>query len=139
MYYMKFLLLAVVVFLNVINEGSTSDIICASTTDTCTPAETSKLQCEGTGKIHVIPDECINDGGIDAVGDSLEIYCVCNRARFCLSGEACPWRNPTTNEVDNSRTCSRAGLTSSYMANAWCNQWKNQTNYNCCYDGFIGF
>ncbi len=105
----------------------------------CTPASTSSLACNGTGKIFEIPDPCMNDGGVDAVGDSLEIYCVCNRARFCLSGEKCPWRNMKHDMKDDGKTCSRDGLPSSYMANAWCNLWQNQTNFNCCYDGYIGF
>lgn len=97
------------------------------------------MTCTGTGKIFVIPNECIDDGGINAIDDSLEIYCVCNRARFCLSGETCPWRNVTKSIVDDGRTCSRAGLTSSFMANAWCKLWNNRKKYNCCYDGFLGF
>ncbi len=121
-------------------EYSKANTICTtSPPDACTPAPTSKLDCKGKGKIFEIPDPCMNDGGIDYVGDSLEIYCICNRARFCLSGEACPWRNVTTNIEDNGQTCSQAGLTSSYMANAWCNLWRNHANYNCCPGGFIGF
>ncbi|CAF1231894.1 unnamed protein product [Adineta steineri] len=127
------------IILSISINYSVASITCSATTDACTPASTSNLTCSGTGKIYVIPDECMDDGGIDAAGDSLEVYCVCNRARFCLSGEACPWRNTTSNTVDNGRTCSRAGLTTSYMANAWCKPWNNHTNYNCCYDGFIGF
>lgn len=121
-------------------EYSVSTLTCNTGTEyTCTPASTSSLACTRTGKIFEVPDACLDDGGINGVGDSLEIYCVCNRARFCLSGEACPWRNMEANITDDGRTYSRAGLTSPYMANAWCNLWQNYTNYNCCYDGFIGF
>ena len=122
-----------------ITGASPKNVTCDAPVSACTPASTSKLSCRGTGKIFEVPDSCINDGGVNAAGDSLEIYCVCNRARFCLSGEACPWRIPTVETADNGRTCSRAGLTSSYMANGWCNLWRNHTQYDCCYDGFIGF
>jgi WD40 repeat protein len=89
-----------------------------------------ELSCSGTGRIHVVPDECIGDGGYSAGGDSLEVYCFNGTARFCLSGESCPWRGslPST---DNGQTCSRAGLRSDYMANAWCGYWNGHANYHC--------
>ncbi len=121
------------------NKYAAASFICSGATATCTPASTSRLNCTGSGKIFEIPDPCMNDGGIDYVGDSLEIYCVCNIARFCLSGEACPWRDSTSDTVDDGRTCSTAGLTSSYMANAWCHLWRDHADYNCCYNGYIGF
>ena len=34
--------------------------------------DTPELECEGEGRIHTIPDECIHDGGATAMGDSLE-------------------------------------------------------------------
>lgn len=112
---------------------------CAAPQNTCATASTFDLACNGSGIIFEIPDACMDDGGIHSAGDSMEVYCVCNLARFCLSGESCPWRNMNDSTPDIGLTCSRAGLTSSYMANAWCNLWNNHTNYNCCYDGFIGF
>lgn len=117
-----------------------SDKLKSTTPSDCTRASEDQLKCTGKGKIFVVPDPCMHDGGIDAVDDSLEIYCVHKIARFCLSGETCPWRNTTScDEEDDDRTCSRAGLTTKYMANAWCNLWNNHTNYNCCSDGFMGF
>ncbi|CAF0983375.1 unnamed protein product [Didymodactylos carnosus] len=100
-----------------------------------------ELYCNGTGVVFIIPDGCMDDGGIDSVGDSLEVYCVDHIARFCLSGEACPWRSPVLpyTPLSERQTCSPAGLTSDYMANASCSLWNNHTNYNCCTNGQIYF
>ncbi len=90
----------------------------------------NSLACSGAGLIHVIPDECMNDGGGSGVGDSLEVYCFNHVARFCLSGEYCQWRSgfPST---DDGTTCERSGLGSDYMANAWCEYWNGHANYYC--------
>jgi hypothetical protein len=107
----------------------------------------SQLACDGSGRIGTIPDECIDDGGANGVGDSLEIYCFKNVARFCLTGESCPWRNRTPRS-DDGRTCSHAGLgvdgsgeaeDHDYMANAWCSQWKGHDRYDCSPEGRISF
>lgn len=97
-----------------------------------------ELSCSGTGRIHVVPDECNDDGGYTGYSDSVEVYCFNGTARFCLSGESCPWRGspPST---DNGQTCSRSGLRSDYMANAWCSQWKGKANYYCDSSGQMYF
>jgi hypothetical protein len=61
-----------------------------------------------------VPDQCVNDTGITAVGDSLEVYCQDNVMRFCLSGESCPWRDGTSPPTDS--TCSPSGLWGPAMA-----------------------
>jgi hypothetical protein len=94
------------------------------------------LACSGEGLIYVVPDECINDGGFSAGGDSLELYCCADTVRFCLSGEACPWREGC---VDQDTTCSRAGLESDYLANAWCSEWQGHFDYFCSPEGRIYF
>jgi hypothetical protein len=50
------------------------------------------LRCTGSGLVATVPDDCMDDGGVNGVGDTLEVYCVHKVARFCLSGEDCPWR-----------------------------------------------
>ena len=50
----------------------------------------SQLGCDGTGLVATIPDECMDDGGANAINVNLEIYCFKGTARFCLSGESCP-------------------------------------------------
>jgi|GEM_PF-2414015 len=88
------------------------------------------ISCTGSGLIHTIPDNCMSDGGGSAAGDSLGVYCFNGVARFCLSGESCPWRsgNPA---VDDGTTCSRSGLSSDYMAIATCSQFRGHDDYNC--------
>jgi len=106
----------------------------------------SQLTCEGSGRIGTIPDECMDDGGANGVGDSMEIYCWKGVTRFCLTGESCPWRK--TPRSDDGRTCSHAGLgvdgsgestDHDYMANAWCKQWNGHSRYLCSPDGQISF
>jgi hypothetical protein len=103
-------------------------------------ADSAALKCTGTGRIATIPDECMDDGGAGAAGDSLEVYCVNHLARFCLSGEACPWRDgaPAT---DDGATCSRSGLDDpsaerdqygdGFLTHAWCSQWHHHGWYYC--------
>jgi hypothetical protein len=107
----------------------------------------SQLACDGSGRIGTIPDECIDDGGANGVGDSLEIYCFKGTTRFCLSGESCPWRDHLP-RTDDGRTCSHAGLgvdgsgettDHDYMANAWCQEWNGHARYICSPDGHISF
>lgn len=88
---------------------------------------------EKSSLIHVISDGCMDDGGGSGVGDSLEVYCFHYVARFCLSGEACQWRGsfPTT---DDGTTCERSGLSSDYMANAWCEYWNGHDSHYCNQD-----
>ncbi|HYO59554.1 Kelch repeat-containing protein [Archangium sp.] len=97
-----------------------------------------ELSCSGAGLVHVIPDGCMHDGGYSAVGDSLEVYCFNGIARFCLSGEGCPWRRSLPS-ADDGQTCSLSGLSSDYMANAWCSYWNGRPNYYCNSSGQIYF
>ena len=82
--------------------GPLSLILSAVITVTGVSVETSEdaLECAGDGLIHVVSDECMHDGGNSAVGDSLEVYCHLGTARFCLSGEECPWREAPAGEGD---------------------------------------
>ena len=88
------------------------------------------LNCDGQGLIHTVSDGCMHDGGGNASGDSLEVYCYWGIARFCLSGESCQWRGGQPGS-DDGTTCERAGLGSDYMANAWCDYYQGHANYNC--------
>lgn len=97
--------------------------------------DSSLAECSGTGKTHTIPDGSLNDGGGTSAGDSLEVYCFSGVARWCLSGEACPWRGASS-DTTGGKTCSRAGLGSDWMATAYDNFWINNfgklyTNYYC--------
>ena len=94
------------------------------------------LACSGEGLVYVLPDECMADGGYSGINDVLEVYCCGGISRFCLSGESCPWRTGCTAD---SATCSRGGLASDYMANAWCSEWKAHADYYCGQDGQIRF
>ena len=94
------------------------------------------LSCSGNGLIHTISDGCIDDGGGSAGGDALQVFCCYGIARFCLSGESCPWRNGC---VQTNATCSHAGLGSDYMANAWCSYWNGYANYYCKSNGQVYF
>jgi hypothetical protein len=107
----------------------------------------SAASCSGSGRIGTIPDECMDDGGANGVGDSLEIYCFKGVPRFCLSGEKCPWRDRSPSS-DDGATCSHAGLgidgsgeaqDHDFMAHAWCNQWQGHETYDCSPDGQISF
>jgi hypothetical protein len=106
-----------------------ADDDCDGSADEGFGARCESLACTGSGLIHVISDGCINDGGGSSGGDAVQVYCVNNIARFCLSGEACPWRSSPT--FDDGSTCERSGLGSDYMANAWCEQWNGYGNYYC--------
>jgi hypothetical protein len=67
------------------------------------------LACTGNGRLQVLGDRDIDDGGFSSGGDGLEFYCFNGSFRFCLTGEACPWRAgpPAT---DDGMSCSTAGL-----------------------------
>jgi hypothetical protein len=94
--------------------------------------------CTGTGLIAVLEDECIDDSGDAGTGDRLEVYCLGGIARFCLSHEACPWRDGSTTSDD--MTCSTSGLVSSYMASTidGCIGWWGFNVYCCSADGRMG-
>jgi len=92
-------------------------------------------ECSGTGKIYTITDDNLNDGGGTSAGDALEVYCFNSVARWCLSGESCPWRGAPSDPTSG-KTCSRAGLGSDWMATAYYGHWiddfaKKYTNYYC--------
>jgi hypothetical protein len=95
--------------------------------------------CGGDGLVTTIEDPCIDDGGGTAINDSLEIYCQDHVARFCLSNEACPWRGGGRSAPDV--TCSTAGLSSDYLANAIgaCGIYQGHDTYCCSAQGTISF
>jgi hypothetical protein len=104
----------------------------------CDRALTEPPPCTGSGLVATLPDECIDDGGDNATGDTLEVYCAGGIARFCLSYEDCPWRaGISTSDV---LTCSTSGLGSSYMANTinGCRGWEGFDVYCCSSDGRMG-
>jgi hypothetical protein len=70
--------------------------------------------CGDSELITVVPDACIDDSGTSAINDNLEIYCQEGVMRFCLSGEACPWRSGPVPRTKS--TCSAAGLSRPAMA-----------------------
>ena len=111
-------------------------LLAATTTLPAQEAE-GVLECEGDGLIQVVPDECMHDGGGSAAGDSLEVYCHLGTARFCLSGEACPWRGGETPASGGDATCSRAGLDAEWMATAWCDGWSGFHDFSCTERGQI--
>jgi hypothetical protein len=109
---------------------------------TCNPCRDSvdaAPSCEGTGKIWSSLDDCIDDGGTTDSGDLLEVYCVDGLARFCLSHEACPWRDGAATARDVS--CSTSGLESTFMASAinGCHLWEDHDRLCCSEEGKIGF
>ncbi len=59
----------------------------------------------------------------------MEVYCHLGTARFCLSGEECPWREAPASGGDE--TCSRAGLDTEWMATAWCEGWSGFDYFAC--------
>lgn len=105
-----------------------NDNDCDGATDEGWSAECQDITCNGNGHIQTIPDGCINDGGMSAGGDALQVFCCFGIARFCLSGEACPWRNGC---VESNDTCSRAGLGSDFMADAFCGSFEGHQHFYC--------
>jgi hypothetical protein len=107
--------------------------------DDCDHVVDEGPDCTGQGLIAVIDDPCIADGGTSDKDDALEIYCVNGSARFCLSKEACPWRDgqPTSDAV----SCSTSGLASSWMATVLegCAGWQGHEQFCCSADGKISF
>lgn len=104
------------------------------------PAPDPAIACTGTGLIwQSVGDKCIDDGGQSDEDDDLQIYCVNNIARYCLSKEACPWRSgqPTSDAV----TCSRAGLAGTYLASPRqaCGVFQGHNRFCCSAAGQISF
>ena len=100
-------------------------------------------ECDGSGLIHVISNNEMNDNGVNSSGDSMEIYCRNGVSRWCLSGESCPWRADIAS-ADN-KVCSASGLNTNnhypgntsmiLMASAWGDLWQPYTVYYCSADG----
>lgn len=119
--------------------GARSELPCPDcASPTADPGEAPR--CQGTGQIWTsLEDDCIDDGGSSGAGDVLEVYCVDDVARFCLSHEDCPWRDGTIVAPDV--TCSTAGLESTYMANTinGCAGFEQRDLYCCSPEGHIRF
>jgi len=143
--------------LDTCNEGQLAcDGTCSDTTDTSQESCTGGIDddcngsvdcgdpacsagafcCTGTGLVHRIQNTCMSDFGTSGSSDTLEVYCCDGAARFCLSGEACPWRAGCITSV---ATCSRAGLPTDLMATATCQTWEGQTSYSCGVDEQVYF
>ncbi|MEI8249149.1 MAG: hypothetical protein WCG07_01485, partial [Candidatus Taylorbacteria bacterium] len=100
-------------------------------------------ECTGSGLVHVIPDAEMNDNGRSGGNDSMEIYCRNGVARWCLSGESCPWRSNIASA--DSKVCSASGLNTGnhdpsntsmiLMTSAWGDLWQPYTVYYCSTDG----
>jgi hypothetical protein len=91
----------------------------------CTP---TAFCCTGTGLVHTINNTCMSDYGTTSSSDNLQVYCCDGIARFCLSGEECPWRNGC---IVTDATCSNAGLPAELMADATCQRWRSMSHYAC--------
>lgn len=127
--------------------GARSDLPCpadgAAPRSDCAPLDADlgeAPRCQGIGLIWTsLEDDCIDDGGSSDVGDRLEVYCVDDVSRFCLSHEACPWRDGIA--VAGDVTCSAAGLQTTYMANTinGCAGFEQHDLYCCSADGHISF
>ncbi len=75
------------------------------------PGQASPVECVGEGVIWVGPDGSMSDYGNSRQDDDLEVYCRKGIARFCLSGEDCPWRTNIQGRDD--LVCSPNGNLSS--------------------------
>jgi len=133
----RFVSLVLVVFLAAATMLPAQETRPVDAVDDVGSVETSEaaLECAGDGLIHVVSDECMHDGGKSAPGDSLEVYCHLGIARFCLSGEECPWREVPAGVTDE--TCSRAGLDNEWMATASCEGWSGFHDFECTEKGQI--
>lgn len=95
------------------------------------------LECTGSGLIQQLTDACVDDYGASSNGDALEVFCFAGMVRFCLSGEACPWRG--TSGAADDQTCSSGGLPpDGHMATviSGCKGWKGHAEYWCT-DGHV--
>lgn len=114
----------------VCNGGTDED--CNEMTDCGDPAcGGTAYCCSGTGKIFSIPNNCNDDHGTTGSSDQVEVYCCDGQTRFCLSGEACPWR---VGCIASAKTCSHAGLSDDILAIATCNKFMGITTYGCSPD-----
>jgi hypothetical protein len=90
----------------------------------------AERSCSGEGFIYEVPNLCLGDGGLSVSDDLLEVYCCGGVKRFCLSGEACPWRAGCVNSM---ATCSRAGMApgTDWMAVIYCCEWGGPRDFYC--------
>jgi hypothetical protein len=117
----------------------TKDNDCDGKTDEGFSPKCESLACKGKDLIHKVGNLCVdNDGGSSGSSDELEVYCCDGIARFCLSKETCPWR-PKCGATPGDATCSRAGLSSDFMADAHCELWNKHAEYYCSPTGQIYF
>jgi hypothetical protein len=86
-----------------------------------------------TGAVTPTAEACdTKDNDCDGLTD--EGFSCDGVARFCLSGEACPWRSGC---VTSAETCSRSGLSSDLMASGHTNLscknqwWDGHQDYYC--------
>lgn len=56
------------------------------------PGDIDPVECVGEGLIHVANNGGVEDSGNNRTDDDFETYCRKGVARFCVSGENCPWR-----------------------------------------------
>lgn len=104
------------------------------------PSSQSQQPCQGVGLIWAsVGDKCIDDGGQSDKDDDLQVFCVNNIARFCLSKEACPWRDGGVTADDV--TCSTAGLASTYFVSSRqaCGEWEGHQRICCSPTGQVSF
>lgn len=93
--------------------------------------------CTGSGYIGGVRDGCMDDGGRSTNSDGLEVYCFNGVAKWCLSGEQCPWKWEINDPSPNA-SCSNSGMGGGdKMAyNVTCDQWTNSSGmtygeYHC--------
>lgn len=106
-----------------LDEDCNGAMDCADPACTATP-----YCCTGSGRIHTASNGCTDDFGMSGSSDELEVYCCDGQTRFCLSKEACPWRNGC---VTSDKTCVHTGLSGDIMAMLTCERFQNQTTYAC--------
>jgi len=110
------------------------------------PGELKDIECVGEGLIHVTNDGALSDSGNSRFDDDMEVYCRKGIARFCLSGENCPWRtdidsadnlvcasnmNWDSNAVTNPQDSSQKQLAE--VDGDW--GWRGYTRFYCSTDG----
>jgi len=127
------------------SSSSSDDRRAASTSSTSSAEEEAPItlaelfSCTGSGLVRTISDDYMDDWGNTSSGDGLEIYCQAGKSRFCLSGEACMWRNGGTSGVNgagNDITCDISGLGDESMASV--TGWRGLTFFLTCTQGVAG-
>jgi hypothetical protein len=122
----------------VVSEGGAAGAVSEGGASACplvNPA-IAEPTCSGEGLIYEVPNLCVDDGGLSASDDLLEVYCCGSVKRFCLSGEECPWRAGCTNDT---ATCSHAGIPSGtdWVAVIHCCEWGGPRDFYCSEDGQV--